>query len=140
MNDRLDHPHSLADRYLSRGWELLSNQEQRVLHSISDRTPVSRNTNVADDHRTFGERTADRIAAFGGSWRFIILFVSVLVAWVIVNTILLARSGSTFDPYPFILLNLMLSMRKRAGKDIPMMRSVALPDVTADSITGTPDG
>ncbi len=59
---------------------------------------------------TFGERLADRIAAFGGSWTFIILFIGVLIVWTVLNTWLLSARGDTFDPYPFILLNLVLSM------------------------------
>src|SRR6266516_777533 len=56
---------------------------------------------------TFGERLSDRIASFGGSWRFIILFGAVLFGWIILNAIFLLNRG--FDPYPFILLNLILS-------------------------------
>src|SRR5439155_4820453 len=56
---------------------------------------------------TFGERLSDRIAAFGGSWRFIILFGSVLLVWIVVNTVVLLSRA--FDPYPFILMNLILS-------------------------------
>jgi uncharacterized membrane protein len=56
---------------------------------------------------TFGERLADRVASFGGSWKFIIVFGSVLVVWISINSILFF--GKPFDPYPFILLNLILS-------------------------------
>jgi uncharacterized membrane protein len=55
---------------------------------------------------TFGERTADHLALFAGSWAFILIFSFVLVAWIIINTI---RFGTHWDPYPYILLNLMLS-------------------------------
>ena len=55
---------------------------------------------------TFGERLADKIAAFGGSWRFIIIFMVVLIGWIILNSLSFLR---IFDPYPFILLNLVLS-------------------------------
>jgi uncharacterized membrane protein len=121
MNDRNDPSHSLADRYFRREWALLTSQEQNVLHSISARTTVSRDTGVGGDKRTFGERAADRIAAFGGSWTFILLFVGVLLGWIVTNTILLVRSGSTFDPYPFILLNLLLSMVAALQAPIIMM-------------------
>jgi uncharacterized membrane protein len=56
---------------------------------------------------TFGERIADRVAEFGGSWTFIILFSSVLFGWIILNTFILIKHP--FDPYPYILLNLVLS-------------------------------
>ena len=59
---------------------------------------------------TFGERMADRVAAFGGSWTFLGIFAAVMVTWVVLNSVVLLRSGGTFDPYPYILLNLFLSM------------------------------
>lgn len=60
------------------------------------------------DDRTFGEKVADNVAGFAGSWKFIIMFFSMLVVWIILNSIE-AISQSSFDPYPFILLNLVLS-------------------------------
>jgi uncharacterized membrane protein len=60
-----------------------------------------------DDKVTFGALLADRVASFGGSWKFIILFVAILIAWITTNTFLLV--SKPFDPYPFILLNLILS-------------------------------
>jgi len=74
---------------------------------------VTRNVNTEMEKKlTVGQRIADKVAAFGGSWRFIILYSSILVVWMAGNTFLLARysSGAQFDPYPYILLNLMLSM------------------------------
>lgn len=74
---------------------------------------VTRNINTEMEKKlTVGQRIADRVAAFGGSWRFIILYSSILIVWMAANTFFLARysSGAQFDPYPYILLNLMLSM------------------------------
>ena len=74
---------------------------------------VTRNVNTEMEKKlTVGQRIADKVAAFGGSWRFIILYSSILIVWMAGNTFLLARysSGAQFDPYPYILLNLMLSM------------------------------
>jgi len=68
---------------------------------------------------TFGERLSDRIATFGGSWRFIILFGAVLFGWIILNAIFLLNRG--FDPYPFILLNLILSCLAAIQAPIIMM-------------------
>ena len=68
---------------------------------------------------TFGQRLSDRIATFGGSWRFIILFGAVLFGWIILNGILLLNRG--FDPYPFILLNLILSCLAAIQAPIIMM-------------------
>jgi uncharacterized membrane protein len=56
---------------------------------------------------SFGERLSDKIAAFGGSWTFIITFLSFILLWIVVNVFWFMNSG--FDPYPFILLNLILS-------------------------------
>jgi len=53
---------------------------------------------------------ADRVASFGGSWTFISLFVCVMVTWILLNSFILVRLNSSFDPYPYILLNLVLSM------------------------------
>jgi uncharacterized membrane protein len=71
--------------------------------------------------RTFGERLADRIAAFGGSWTFILLFFAFLVAWTGLNTFVLARSHRAFDAYPYILLNLMLSTLAALQAPVIMM-------------------
>src|SRR6185295_10578400 len=70
---------------------------------------------------TFGERLADRIAAFGGSWTFLLLFLVVLVSWVGLNSLVLARRHEAFDPYPYILLNLFLSMIAALQAPIIMM-------------------
>src|SRR5262245_53731716 len=71
--------------------------------------------------RTFGERLADRVAAFGGSWTFIIAFLSVLIAWIILNSFVLREARHAFDPYPYILLNLILSMLAAFQAPIIMM-------------------
>ena len=68
---------------------------------------------------TFGERLSDHIASFGGSWRFISLFGAVLFGWIILNAIFLLNRG--FDPYPFILLNLILSCLAAIQAPIIMM-------------------
>jgi uncharacterized membrane protein len=73
------------------------------------RTQVTRNVNIeAEERLTLGQRLADRVAAFGGSWPFILVFCAVMLLWIVVNTWVLAEK--TFDPYPYILLNLVLSM------------------------------
>lgn len=91
--------------------ESLPELERVVFDSFSERQPISRDTTKDHDtDLTFGQKLADRVASFGGSWTFIMLFAAVLVAWVLLNAFLLSRNGDTFDPYPFILLNLFLSM------------------------------
>ena len=84
------------------------------------RTSVSQDANqVFEERLTFGDRLADRVAAVGGSWKFIIGFGLFLAAWAIINTILLAAHA--FDPFPFIFLNLMLSMLAALQAPIIMM-------------------
>jgi uncharacterized membrane protein len=101
----------LAQRLLHGDFAALSPREQRVIAAIARRQPASRSINRAiDESDTFGDRLADRVARFGGSWAFILIFVGGLVAWISINTFMLARYGATFDAYPYIFLNLILSM------------------------------
>ena len=77
---------------------------------------------VMEGSETFGERVADQVARFGGSWRFIGSFGAILVFWVLINTVLLlGRRSEPFDPYPFILLNLFLSMLAALQAPVIMM-------------------
>src|SRR5713101_4284770 len=88
---------------------------------------ASRNVNVEmEEKATIGQRIADRVASFGGSWTFIIIYLSLLVAWMAFNTFVLVHYGSgpdgkQFDAYPYILLNLMLSMTAALQAPIIMM-------------------
>ena len=88
---------------------------------------ASRNINVEMEEKlTIGQRIADRVASFGGSWTFIIIYVAFLVAWMGFNTFVLihyghGENGAQFDPYPYILLNLMLSMTAALQAPIIMM-------------------
>jgi len=92
---------------------------------VSQRT--SRNINVEMEERaTIGQRIADKVASFGGSWTFIIIYVAFLVAWMGINTFVLVHygrgeNGAQWDPYPYILLNLMLSMTAALQAPIIMM-------------------
>jgi len=84
----------------------LASEERRVVAAILAKKAISRNIGKdLADKRTFGERLADRIAKFGGSWSFILSCLFVLALWIAINT-----RGEAFDPFPFILLNLVLSM------------------------------
>ena len=110
----------LAVKFLRREWNNLNEQEKKVVESLVNGGHLSRNINkYTDDNRTFGERVADKVAAFGGSWTFIIIFASVLISWVILNSLILLNKG--FDPYPYILLNLFLSMLAAIQAPIIMM-------------------
>jgi uncharacterized membrane protein/uncharacterized membrane protein YeaQ/YmgE (transglycosylase-associated protein family) len=84
----------------------LSEVERSVLGKFLNRETVVRDTEREQQaQKTFGERATDRIAAFGGSWAFLGLFSALLVAWMLFNV----DAARPFDPYPFILLNLLLS-------------------------------
>jgi len=88
---------------------------------------ATRNINVQMEERaTIGQRVADRVASFGGSWTFIMIYVGFLAAWMVLNTFVLVHygrgdNGAQFDPYPYILLNLMLSMTAALQAPIIMM-------------------
>ena len=98
----------------------LTAREKRVLQSILKQTIISRNPHQEhDDDRTIGEKIADQVAVFGGSWTFIIIFGGVLLCWVILNSFFLLNKG--FDPYPYILLNLFLSMLAALQAPVIMM-------------------
>lgn len=113
----------LARRILEIGYEDLPPRERHVIERVARRVAVSRDVSTSfEEGRSFGERLADRIAAFGGSWTFILIFAAAIAIWVLVNTVLLLRAGSEpFDPYPFILLNLFLSLVAAIQAPIIMM-------------------
>jgi uncharacterized membrane protein len=96
--------------------------EQRVVESLSRRLHISHDVNREfEESLTVGQRLADRIAIFGGSWTFILIFVAALLAWVVLNTAVLARVARPFDPYPYIFLNLILSMLAALQAPVIMM-------------------
>ena len=97
----------------------LNDLEARVAASIAHADTIS--ADVAADwaeDRSFGERAADAVASFGGSWTFIIVFAAVLVVWMAANV---AMAAGAFDPFPFILLNLVLSCLAAVQAPIIMM-------------------
>ncbi|WP_417425518.1 DUF1003 domain-containing protein [Hoeflea sp.] len=111
----------LAERLLQSGYDDLPQREQRVLGRIAKRAAISQNINETyRDSMTFGQRVADRVASFGGSWTFIISFLVLLVGWVCLNALLLSRT-TVFDPYPFVFLNLILSMLAALQAPVIMM-------------------
>ncbi len=112
----------IARRFLRKEWDRLSERERRVVKALAERAHLSRNTNREfEDGRTLGERVADRVAAFGGSWTFIFSFGAFLLVWVALNSYVLARRGDAFDPFPYILLNLFLSMIAALQAPVIMM-------------------
>ena len=98
----------------------LTSLEQEVVRSLRDYDLLARNVDSEfEKDWSLGERLADRIAAFGGSWTFLLCFAAFLACWIIANTVLLWRRP--VDPYPFILLNLMLSCLAAIPAPIIMM-------------------
>jgi uncharacterized membrane protein len=109
-------------KFFAHELDRLSERERAVISHFGRRAKVSRNTNREfDDSLSFGQRLADAVAKFGGSWTFILVFAAVLFSWVALNSLVLARSGASFDPYPYILLNLVLSMVAALQAPIIMM-------------------
>jgi uncharacterized membrane protein len=98
----------------------LSTLEEQVMRSLKEHELLSRNINIEFDRQlTLGERLADKIAEFGGSWRFILSFSGVFLIWIAINS--LALIWKPFDPFPFILLNLVLSCLAAIQAPIIMM-------------------
>ena len=96
-----------------------SNIDEELIHELIS-GKVSKNINNAHDEKlSLGQRTADKIATFGGSWTFIIIFGVVLMIWIIGNAVIL--SSKAFDPYPFVFLNLILSCLAAIQAPIIMM-------------------
>ena len=114
--------HLLARALLRKQPEALDAEETNVLHKISSGLPISQDAaDVADARSTFGDRLADKVAAIGGSWGFIIAFSLILFGWMLLNSDVLSRWGMAFDPYPFIFLNLMLSTLAAIQAPVIMM-------------------
>jgi uncharacterized membrane protein len=108
------HPHA--------AWDMLSVMGQRLRKAdemLQRQAALGLSASESETPPTFGERVSDRVVSFGGSWAFLIVFVVTMAAWIWVNTMLvLARP---FDPYPFILLNLVLSIVAAAQAPIFLM-------------------
>ncbi len=104
-------PSEVASRLLEMPYETLDERAKKVAQYVAGRKHIVRNiTKELDFNTTVGQRAADAVASFGGSWTFVGLFAATMVVWVGLNAFLLMSRGRTFDPYPYILLNLFLSM------------------------------
>jgi len=93
----------------------------RQFHASQQLVRVRANRNPSDlieEQETFGERVADTVASFGGSWSFILLFLAILIVYTAIN---IALRRAAWDPYPFILLNLFLSMLAAIQAPVIMM-------------------
>ncbi len=110
----------VADYLLSEVGEL-SVLEKDVLKTIENEETISKQIGdeLENTHFTYGQRLADKIAFFGGSWKFIIIFGCFIFIWMIINIVILMNRA--FDPYPFILLNLILSCLAALQAPVIMM-------------------
>ncbi len=100
-----------TEKLMGTAYAAMDERTKKVVRHIAERKHISKNiASELIDTKTFGQRAADAVAKFGGSWTFIILFGVVLVCWVVLNSVILANYNKAFDPYPYILLNLFLSM------------------------------
>lgn len=97
----------------------LNKLEQSVMQSLQDKTVLTDQLETAPYNITLGQQLADKVASFGGSWTFISSFALFLMLWIIVNVVVFSNKG--FDPYPFILLNLILSCIAAIQAPIIMM-------------------
>ena len=100
--------------------ELDTKDEEELMNMLLDE-PISVDVDKqSDENRSFGDRLADKITEVAGSWTFVILFLIFLIGWIILNTVILT-TGNEIDPYPFILLNLLLSCIAAIQAPIIMM-------------------
>ncbi len=112
----------LALRYFRKEPSALEPEERNVLDSFTAGRPISRHAaDLEEAQATLGDRLADRVAAVGGSWSFIIVFLLVLAGWMALNSGILQRVDLAFDPYPFIFLNLMMSLIAALQAPVIMM-------------------
>ena len=102
-----DYREKYISEFLNKKIGNLTEVEKQVIQSVSKNTMISTEVEEDEQEITFGQKLANKVAEFGGSWGFIIFFMTFLVAWILLNVFWLSNHG--FDPYPFILLNLILS-------------------------------
>jgi uncharacterized membrane protein len=115
--------HELSLQLLHKKFDSLSPREQHVIRLISQRLHVSRDViTELEESLSFGQRMADRVAEFGGSWTFILLFFCLMLIWIGTNSyVLIQWQKPFFDPYPYIFLNLVLSMMAAVQAPIILM-------------------
>ena len=102
-----DYREKYISEFLNKKLGNLTEVEKQVIQSVSKNTMISTEVEEDEQEITFVQKLADKVAEFGGSWGFIIFFMTFLVIWILLNVFWLSNHG--FDPFPFILLNLILS-------------------------------
>jgi uncharacterized membrane protein len=109
----------LAQTLLHQRYEDLAGVQQKVIDAVARETPTGRSPELEPE--SYWDQMADRVARIGGSWIFIFGFMAVLFAWALINSPVMKQAGVVFDPYPFIFLNLLLSMLAAIQAPIIMM-------------------
>jgi uncharacterized membrane protein len=110
----------LAQQLLHAGLGPLCDRDRRLIARVAKRVHTARNLNqVFEENLSFGDRLADKVAVIAGSWGFILGFCAFLAAWAALNALVLIERA--FDPYPFVFLNLLLSMLAALQAPIIMM-------------------
>lgn len=112
---------ALALKLLDKKQDQLETDECAILERFANRLPVSRDLSDESERVNFWDDLADKVAAVGGSWGFIFGFLALLIGWMLLNTEILAKWKLAFDPYPYIFLNLMLSMIAALQAPVIMM-------------------
>ena len=109
----------LAQQLLHAGLGPLPERDRRVIARVARRLQTRNLNQEFEEHLTFGQKLADRVAVIGGSWTFIMAFSAFLGVWALINSVVLASHA--FDPFPYIFLNLMLSMLAALQAPVIMM-------------------
>lgn len=100
-----------AQKMFGKPYDQLDESAQKVTHHVAGRSHIARDPGKDYGAKASrGQRAADAVAAFGGSWTFIGLFAATMFIWILSNSFILLHYDKAFDPYPYILLNLVLSM------------------------------
>ena len=109
----------LAESLIGKPYDELTPIQRSVIDLVAAEAPTKEHPAIGPDDRSFWERLADQVAAIGGSWGFIFGFFVVLMGWMLINSGLGPKTA--FDPYPYIFLNLMLSMLAAIQAPVIMM-------------------
>lgn len=111
-----------SNSIIEKNWNQLSESARQEIAELMEHMDDLRDVNQEYvDFRTFGQRAADAVAKVAGSWSFIIIFLSSLLMWAFLNTEILGPRQEAFDPYPYVFLNLVLSMLAAVQAPIIMM-------------------